>query len=137
MRQGLWGIMSGRVTRPTLADTDTKAFTAAEQILVQVFDDKKEKAAGELYLLVSDEQKVHFTGISDNPSEMWKKLESIHLQNRPGARFNAYDVLFSIRKAPDESLTALMTRVDSAMDQIQNLCPKSSLWMQWTRNWSV
>ena len=23
----------------------------------------------------TDEQKVHFTGISDNPSEMWKRLE--------------------------------------------------------------
>ena len=46
---------------------------------------------------------------------MWKKLESIHLQKRPGARFNAYDALFSIKKAPDESLTALMTRVDTVM----------------------
>ena len=56
---------------------------------------------------------------------MWVKLESVHLQKRPGARFNAYDALFSIKKLPDESLQALMTRVDTAMEQIQNLRPDS------------
>ena len=54
---------------------------------------------------------------------MWKKLESVHLQKRPGARFNAYEALFDIRKASDESLMSLMTRVDTAMEQIQNLRP--------------
>ena len=63
-------------------------------------------------------------GISDNPHGMWTKLESVHLQERPGARFNAYDALFSIRKSPDESLTAVMTRIDAAMEQIQNLHPE-------------
>lgn len=82
-----------------------------------------EKAANELYLLVSPSQKVHFQGISNDPCAMWKKLESIYLQKHPGAQFNAYDALFSIKKAPDESLSALMARVDSQMEQIQNLCP--------------
>ena len=123
MRQGLWGIVSGRTKKPV--QTSTTPLTATESAAITTWEDKAEKAAGELYLLVSDEQKVHFAGISDDPCAMWKKLESIHLQKRPGARFNAYEALFSIKKAPDESLTALMTRVDTVMQQIQNLRPDS------------
>ena len=48
----------------------------------------------------------------------------MHLQQRPGARFNAYDDLFSIRKLEEESLQSLANRVDAAMQQIQNLHPK-------------
>ena len=29
---------------------------------------------------------------------MWKLLEAAHLSKKPGARFNAYDDLFTIRK---------------------------------------
>ena len=67
---------------------------------------------------------MHLAGITDDAAAMWTKLESIHLQKRPGAHFNAYDALFSIRKMPDESLTSLMTRVDTAMEKIKNLRPK-------------
>lgn len=77
----------------------------------------------ELCLLVSSEQKVHFAGISDDPCKMWTKLEKIHLQKRPGARFNAYDAPFSVQRLPDESLQALMTRVDQGMQNIKELRP--------------
>ena len=92
MRQGLWGIVSGRSKRPIPAES--KATTAAETALIDAWDKNAEKAAGELYLLVSEEQKVHFAGITDDPCKMWAQLESVHLQRRPGARFNAYDALF-------------------------------------------
>ena len=64
MRQGLWGIVSGRSKRPIPADS--KATTAAEAALIDAWDKNAEKAAGELYLLVSEEQKVHFAGICWN-----------------------------------------------------------------------
>ena len=92
MRQGLWGIVSGRSKRPIPAHA--KATTAAETALIDAWDKSAEKAAGELYLLVSEEQKVHFAGITDDPCKMWAQLERVHLQRRPGARFNAYDALF-------------------------------------------
>ena len=92
MRQGLWGIVSGCNTKPVPADS--KSPTAAETASINTWSNKVEKAAEELYLLVTEEQKVHFAGISDDSYKMWKKLESIHLQKRPGARFNAYDTLF-------------------------------------------
>ncbi|KAJ3558122.1 hypothetical protein NM688_g1102 [Phlebia brevispora] len=122
MRQGLWGIVSGRVVKPV--PVDDKNPTSAEQEKVLSYEEKAEKAVRELYLLVFQKQKVHLAGITDNAAAMWTKLESIHLQKRPSARFNAYDALFSIRKMPDESLTSLMTCVDTAMEKIKNLRPK-------------
>ena len=50
---------------------------------------------------------------------MWSKLENIHLQKCPGTQFNAYDALFSIHKADDETLPALMTRAEKAMQDIK------------------
>ena len=52
---------------------------------------------------------------------MWTRLEAVHQQKRPGARFNAYDTLFSIRKKEDESLQSMVARVQDAMLQIKNL----------------
>ena len=56
MRQGLWGIVSGRVVKPSIMDA--KAPTSTELENIAAWEDKAEKAAGELYLLVSQEQKV-------------------------------------------------------------------------------
>ena len=53
MRQGLWGIVSGRSKRPIPADS--KATTAAETALIDAWDNN----ARELHLLVSEEQKVY------------------------------------------------------------------------------
>ncbi len=85
---------------------------------------KSDKAAGYIFLAVEDNQKVHFASISDDPVKMWAALAAVHLQKRPGARFNAYDDLFSIRKQEDESLQSLMNRVDTAIHRIQDLRPK-------------
>src|SRR6267154_1355255 len=54
---------------------------------------------------------------------MWSKLENVHLQKRPGTRFNAYNALFSICKADDETLPALMARAEKAMQNIKALRP--------------
>ncbi|KAF9537210.1 hypothetical protein CPC08DRAFT_810154 [Agrocybe pediades] len=63
---------------------------------------KEEKAAGEIYLLVESDQRVHFGGHEEDPIKIWALLEAAHLSKKPGARFNAYDDLFSIRKQDDE-----------------------------------
>jgi len=47
----------------------------------------------------------------------------VHLQKRPGNRFNAYDDLFSIRKEEEESLQTLINRVETAMSTIRKLRP--------------
>ena len=116
----LWQIVSGQRERPEYASP----CTSSQQERQEAWDDKAEKAAGWIYLMVETSQTVHLKGLEDDPVAMWDKLKSIHLQQRPGARFNAYDDLFSIRKLEEESLQSLANRVDTAMQQIQNLRPK-------------
>ena len=90
MKMGLWSIVCGEESEPP----------ADEDIERREWRKRRDRAAGELYLAVSHEQRVHFAGQSQSldPVAMWKALEAAHIVRRPGARFNAYNVLFSIRK---------------------------------------
>ena len=45
------------------------------------------------------------------------------MQQKASTCFVAYDEFFTIRKRPEESLSALSTRVEQAMAWIQQLCP--------------
>jgi len=81
---------------------------------------------GQLYLSLSTEQRTHIDAVQDHPAQIWSTLESIHLQQRPGAHFNAWDNFFSIRKKQDKSLTSLIARIEDSMSKIQQLCPKNA-----------
>jgi hypothetical protein len=76
----------------------TSAVTEAEANALDTWEAKLDKAAGWLFLMVEQEQRVHFQGIQDSPVKMWEALEAVHRQIKAGMRFNAYDKLFSIRK---------------------------------------
>ena len=115
MRNGLWKLVSGKLTRPTSTSVDE----------VNKWETKAERAAGEIYLLVESDQRVHFRGHEDDPIKMWELLEAAHLSKKPGARFNAYDELFSIRKQDAETLVDMGVRIEKAMQAIQNLRPSS------------
>src|SRR5579863_2274760 len=114
MRNGLWKLVSGKLAKPSPRDEDA----------LNKWEAKAERAAGEIYLLVENDQRVHFRGYEDDPIRMWELLELAHLSKKPGARFNAYDDLFSIRKQDNESLLDLGVRIEKAMQTIQNLRPK-------------
>ncbi|KII82896.1 hypothetical protein PLICRDRAFT_78957, partial [Plicaturopsis crispa FD-325 SS-3] len=53
------------------------------------------------------------------------KLLEVHMDKRPGTCFNAYDNLFSIQKRNNDSLPALVARVQAAMRDVINLRPAS------------
>ena len=114
MRNKLWRLVSGREAKPSASKVDD----------LDLWEAKAEQAAGEIYLCVEQSQRVHFRGHEEDPIQMWKLLEAAHVSKKPGARFNAYDDLFSIHKADDESLIDLGVRVENAMANIQNLRPK-------------
>src|SRR6266545_4076281 len=78
MRNGLWKLVSGKLPQPT-----------EEEELLK-WETKAERAAGEIYLLVESDQRVHFRGHEDDPVKMWQLLEAAHLSKKPGARFNAW-----------------------------------------------
>ncbi|KAF9058450.1 hypothetical protein BDP27DRAFT_1139059, partial [Rhodocollybia butyracea] len=59
----------------------------------------------------------------EDPIPMWSILEKQHVSKKPGARFNAYNALFTITKLADESLMDKASRVEAAMADIQNLRP--------------
>ena len=112
MATELWGYVDGKTPKPS--DDGPELAT---------WQTKSAKAAGWIYLMVDDTQNIHLQHCSEDSVKMWQKLSTIHLQQKPGARFNAYDDLFSIRKQEDESLPVLMNRVDDAIRKIKNLRP--------------
>ena len=56
---------------------------------------------------------MHVRGIKDDAITMWKALKEVHMQQKPTARFNAYEALFNITN--DELLPAVTARVEKAM----------------------
>ena len=116
---GVWRIVQGKSTAPSTSSPPT----AEQSKLLEDWEIKSDKAAGWLFMMVEPDQRVHFNGISDDPVAMWKALETVHLQKKPGTRFNAYDDLFSIRMEENESLQTLLNRVDTAVNKIRELRP--------------
>jgi len=115
--QALWRIVSGVSKPPTVSATPKEG----EEDKLEAWQLKADKAAGIMWLMVDNTQRVHFRGIKDNPVKMWGALKEVHMQKRPGTRFNAYDDLFSIRKREEEDLQSLINRVDDALHRICDL----------------
>ena len=44
-----------------------------------------QKAAGELFLSVEQDQKSHFHGILSDPIRIWSTLCDVHMSKKPGA----------------------------------------------------
>ena len=113
--------MQGKETRPV--PKDPKAVTAEELKAIDDWEDKALRAAGEIYLSCSDNHKTHIGDISDDPVEVWAKLEAVHHPKKPSMRFNAWEKFFSIHMEGSEFLSSLMTRIDAAMIKVRNLRP--------------
>jgi hypothetical protein len=114
-RSGVWRIVNGDETKP--------GPTAAAELTAWL--QRSDKAAGEMKLMVEPDQRIHFQGVEDDPARIWTRLAEVHVSKRPAMRFNAYSDFFSIRKRDDESLTAMMARIDQAMQGIRNLRPSA------------
>ena len=119
----LWEYVDGSNPVPTPQDANLVTPTEKKELLE--WKRKAAKASGEIWLALEDSQKVHVSELKSSPAEMWKKLEGVHLQQKPSSRFVAYDSLFNIRKEETETLSALMARVDKAMQDIKSLRPST------------
>ncbi|PBK85950.1 hypothetical protein ARMGADRAFT_1128261, partial [Armillaria gallica] len=77
-------------------------------------------ATGMIFLCLDDTQKINVEDYCrcDNPVGMWTSLKALHHQKTTTTHFTAYDMFFSVRKDPDESLSALHTRVIKIMADI-------------------
>ena len=105
-------IALGTEAAPTL-DTTNAASTAASSAAVNLFNQRSDRAASEIYLWLDEGNKTHVDAIRDDPAAMWTKLKEIHSKSTLNARFNSLSDLFNIRKKDDESLMDLATRADS------------------------
>src|SRR3984957_11908513 len=106
---------------PKPVPSNPSNLTAKELDKLANWKHKARKASGEISLAIEYYQKVYVKDVKGDPTAMWVKLGSVHVQKRPGARFNAYDSLFSIRKNDDETLPALMAHADKALQDIKSL----------------
>ena len=75
--QQLKKLVLGKLPKPSPADSTT--ITPAEQSVIDAWEDKAEKAAGWIITLTKPDQRVHIKGLEDDPVQMWKKLETIHI----------------------------------------------------------
>jgi hypothetical protein len=121
--QQLKKLVMGSRNAPTPANPAQP--TEEEIIRIEAWEDKAEKAAGWIILMITPDQRVHVKSIEDDPIKMWKKLEEGHVVKQAGTRFNTYDDFFSIRKKEDETLQSLTTRIDACMQRIKNLRPEN------------
>ena len=72
MQNGLWRLVSKKETKLPASKADK----------LEKWEMKAEKAAGEIYLLVENDQRVHFRGHKEDPIKMWELLEAAHLSKK-------------------------------------------------------
>ncbi|KZT18960.1 hypothetical protein NEOLEDRAFT_1078934, partial [Neolentinus lepideus HHB14362 ss-1] len=124
----LWDITDDPTAAPLPEDATNP--TTEERKEVRDWDsrfcnnNRKGQASGQIWLAVEDGQKVHVKEVKSDPAKMWLKLKEVHVQQKPGTRFNAYDALLGLHKLEGESLTSLMARADKAMQDIRALRPR-------------
>lgn len=109
-----------------LGEEDEPTLDPANPTLLAVwssYQQKKFKAAGDIYQHLTEANKLHMDVICTDPAAMWRKLCEIHFKFAPNARFNSLSDLFAIRKHDNESLVDLRARVQSTMQQAKSLCP--------------
>ena len=88
MRDKCWRIVKGEVTEP-----DHRLTTEHKE-----WSERFDMAAGTIYLALEPSQRVHIDTIDSDPVKMWAALETANVSKKAGARFNAFDQLFSIQK---------------------------------------
>ncbi|KAL7278649.1 hypothetical protein ACG7TL_007650 [Trametes sanguinea] len=116
---GAMRIVQGTESRPHF----TEPLDSGERRELRDYDSRVDAAAGEIWNCVEREQQTHLEAIRDDPGAMWTKLESVHMQKRPGTRFNTYNALLSLSKADDESLSTLLTRASQLKSDMKALRP--------------
>jgi len=117
MMRGLWMLVSGEEKEPG----------AAEVAELQDWRLRSQKAAGALFLAIEHEQRIHLGELSQIPLLSGLNSSLCTLHNVLVRVSMPMTLCFSIRKRPDESLQALMNRVDESMRSISNLHPKAFL----------
>jgi hypothetical protein len=91
---------------------------------LEAWAEKDKKAQGGLLVHISTSQHVHLAE-ANTAYAMWQVLVAVHIQQVPGTCFSAYNNLFSIAKGAEETLPAVVSRVEIALARVRELRPKT------------
>ncbi|PBK80905.1 hypothetical protein ARMGADRAFT_949000, partial [Armillaria gallica] len=121
----LWMVTGGFSCEPDFVDADNP--TKEEKREWRDWMEEMGAAAGMIFLCLDDTQKINVEDYRrhDDPVGMWTSLKVLHHQKTMTTRFTAYDTFFSVRKDPDESLSALHARVVKIMADVRSLRPSN------------
>ncbi|KDQ05940.1 hypothetical protein BOTBODRAFT_122088, partial [Botryobasidium botryosum FD-172 SS1] len=119
----LWSHVDGSDPQPAPAD---KAKPTADELKeLRAWKQCVEAAAGYIWYALDANQKTHVKPFIEDPGKMWTTLKDLHQQQTSASRFNAYEDFFNIVKRDDESLSALITRVEESLMRVKQLRPDS------------
>jgi hypothetical protein len=111
----VWWIVTGEEVAP-----DAKATAETRLHYLNCVD----SACGLILKSIDHSQRVHISDCRSDPKKMWEALRDAHNKQMPVTRFNAYDTLFNVRLAENESFTELIARVERAAVAAKGLRPQ-------------
>ncbi|KZT17957.1 hypothetical protein NEOLEDRAFT_1184766 [Neolentinus lepideus HHB14362 ss-1] len=114
----LWDVTDDPMAAPL--PEDAMNLTTEERKEVRDWEKRKGQASGQIWLAVEDGQKVHVKEVKSDPAKMWLKLKEVHVQQKPGTRFNAYDALLGLRKLEGEDFT--IDSLDNDLTSMALIC---------------
>ena len=118
--KGLMGHVTGLIKAPIVPPVSDKneSLIIAQENRLYEHNIAKDRAGGEIYLMLEEAEKPLVRDLQSSPQEMWDKLKKRHIVVKPNARFNAYDDFFSLRLEEGEKLVDFATRVKEGMRDI-------------------
>lgn len=111
MKQGVWGVATGEVTRPPGADTNNA---------VKAWKKKNDNALSEIILGLTPSQLGHVRGITDaHPA--WTALETVHRSRGLGTRLSLRRDFYSMVKGEDQTMTSWISNVNQMAFQLRDI----------------
>ena len=77
------------VTNSTAGSTSFAAAQDEFEAKLEAWEMKADKAAGSLYLMLEEDQKIHISSIRSDAFAMWNTLDALYMKKKPRARFHS------------------------------------------------
>ena len=106
--KGLWRYAKGAVTEPK--PKDATAVTDAEYRTQEEYQQRLEKAAGELWLAMEEPLRPQFKGKRSTPKDLYDAMKAAFNIQEAGARFAALSDFFDVNLGDDAEATTALTR---------------------------
>ncbi|KAJ7742008.1 hypothetical protein DFH07DRAFT_777923 [Mycena maculata] len=124
--KGLWCMCIRAEIYPTPKDED--ALTREERNDIEVYETRKTKASGEIWLGVEESLRDYLREVKGEPSDMLAILEATYNQKAPGIRFKAYNDFLNVTLRDDVEphlvLTTLITDITNSLSFIRHQHPE-------------